>query len=243
MTNIVRNVFLWLGSRGGWFLAGVLVVIVGTWAFISLTDEVREGGTNRFDHRANAYFHDHPGPRWLQDGGRDITALGGVTVLSLVVIAVAGYLWLERKYGMMVLVIVATLGGLALTTSVKHVIDRPRPPQRQAGLITYTQSFPSGHSALSASVYVTLGSLLARTTPHRRLKFYFMSIALLLTGLIGCSRVYLGAHYPTDVLAGWTVGLVWAILCWLVARELQKRHVVEQEEEWNSEFPIPRIPE
>jgi len=99
----------------------------------------------------------------------------------------------------------------------------------QPGTIVYTTSFPSGHSALSAATYLTLGALLARAMQSRILKFYFLLIAMVLTFLVGMSRIYLGAHYPTDVLAGWTVGLVWSLLCWIVARELQRRNVVEGE--------------
>ena len=82
---------------------------------------------------------------------------------------------------------------------------------------------------LSAVVYLTLGSLLTRLVPERRVKIYFLVVALGLTFLVGVSRVYMGVHYPTDVLAGWTAGLVWALLCWLAARQLQKRGKVEKD--------------
>src|SRR2546421_10374351 len=223
------SVLKWLGSRGAVFLVSVLVIVLGVWGFIGLTDTVMEGHTQRFDQRVNAFFIHHPGPPFFQDAGRDLTALGGVTVLTLGIAAVAGYLFLSGQRGLMILVIIATVGGLLVTTSLKHWIDRPRPPLMQPGTIVYTTSFPSGHSALSAATYLTLGALLARAMQSRILKFYFLLIALILTFLVGMSRVYLGAHYPTDVLAGWTVGLVWSLLCWIVARELQRRNVVEGE--------------
>jgi undecaprenyl-diphosphatase len=80
---------------------------------------------------------------------------------------------------------------------------------------------------LAAVVYLTLGALLARVAERRRVRTYFIAAAFLLTGLVGGSRVYLGVHYPTDVLAGWALGLAWALLCWLIARYLQSRGKVE----------------
>lgn len=76
---------------------------------------------------------------------------------------------------------------------------------------------------MSAIVYLTLDALLTRLVAKTQLKFYFLAVAALLSGLVGLSRTYMGVHYPTDVLAGWTVGLVWATLCWVIARSLQKR--------------------
>ena len=123
-----------------------------------------QGDTQLFDRPPTNYFHDHPGSRELQEAGRDITALGGVAVLTLMVAAVVGYLMLTRKYAMMVFVIIATLGGLLLTVSLKHVIDRDRPPNRADSGVVYTQSLPTGHTPLSASTYFTLGGLLGRNT-------------------------------------------------------------------------------
>ena len=129
--------------------------------------------------------------------------------------------------GAMWLVIVSALGGLAASTFLKSLFERPRPSLVPHLDIVYTSSFPSGHSMLSATVYLTLGVLLGRFVQQRVLKAYFLIVALLLTSLVGASRVYLGVHYPTDVLAGWAVGLTWALVCWLVARYLQHQGTVE----------------
>lgn len=225
----------WLAGHVNIVLVAVLLIVGGTWGFIELADGVRDGDTQRFDDWAVRAMRraDDPsqpiGPRWLPEVGRDLTALGGVAVLTLTTVFVAGYLLIVRKYHAMWLVLAATLGGLLISTLLKHLIDRARPDLVPHLSHVYTSSFPSGHSMLSAVVYLTLGALLTRLAAERRVKLYFLAAALLLTFLVGVSRVYMGVHYPTDVLAGWTAGLVWALLCWLVARYLQRRGAIEKD--------------
>jgi undecaprenyl-diphosphatase len=210
-------------------LAAVLVIVAGTWGFIELADKVEEGRTQHFDERVIEWCNRHPGPPWLQDVGRDLTALGGITVLTLVTIAVGIFLLISGKRGAAVLMVVAVVGGLVISSVIKHFVSRDRPPQQFRQAYVFTKSFPSGHSMLSAVTYLTLGALLAQVTKGKWLKVYIISVAIIITGLVGISRVYLRVHWPTDVLAGWTAGLVWAILCQLVARWLQRRGAVEQE--------------
>jgi undecaprenyl-diphosphatase len=223
-------------------MVAMLIAVAGVWAFIALADEVLEGDTQHFDNRV-MHLLQRPatpadgdaatatlpiGPPWLREVGRDLTALGGVAVLTLVTFAVAGFLAISGKYRAMVLVLVATFGGLLISTVLKHLVDRPRPDVSHFSYV-YTSSFPSGHSMLSAVVYLTLGSMLTRLVPNRIEKFYFLAVAMMLTFLVGISRVYMGVHYPTDVLAGWTAGLTWAVICWMVTRVLQKRGQVEKD--------------
>jgi undecaprenyl-diphosphatase len=111
---------------------------------------------------------------------------------------------------------------------MKDFFSRPRPPYAEMVPYVTTASFPSGHSMLSTVVYMTLAVLLARTTRQRCFKIYLIAVAAFLTTIIGFSRVYLGVHYPTDVLAGWAAGLTWAMLCWLVIYFLQKTGLVER---------------
>ena len=231
-----RSLLAWVRGHGNLLLLVVtLVVVGGVWGFVELADEVMQGDTQQFDDWAIRALRrpDDPavpvGPRWLHELGRDMTALGGVAVMMMLTGAVAGYFLLVKKYHAMWLVLAATLGGLLLSTGLKWGFDRNRPQLVPHLSQVYTSSFPSGHSMLSAVVYLTLGSLLTRLVPERRVKIYFLVVALLLTFLVGVSRVYMGVHYPTDVLAGWTAGLVWALLCWLAARQLQKRGAVERD--------------
>jgi undecaprenyl-diphosphatase len=242
LTDRAVWLYHWLRDHNNLLLLAVALLIVGgVWGFVSIAEEVVEGDTQAFDEWAVKALRmpdpDAPngpqvplGPKWLREVGRDMTALGGVAVLALMTFGVAGYLLMIRKYHAMWLVLVATAGGLLASTGLKWVFDRPRPGVDHYSHV-YTSSFPSGHSMLAAVVYLTLGSLLTRLVPNRYIKMYVIGVALLLTFLIGVSRVYMGVHYPTDVLAGWTAGLVWAMLCWIVARQLQKRGAVERDVE------------
>lgn len=169
------------------------------------------------------------GPEWLLGAMRDLTALGSATVLVLFVLAVAGALLARRQYHALVFLLVAALGGMLLNILLKPVFGRARPDIALRLTEVRSLSFPSGHAMGSAIIYFTLAALLARLVEPRALKLYFLGLAALLSFLVGASRVYLGVHYPTDVLAGWTVGLAWALLCWTVARYLQGRGSVEPE--------------
>jgi undecaprenyl-diphosphatase len=197
--------------------------------FITLSDEVSEGETQDFDERVLRMLRDPAdpsvarGPRWLAVSAEEVTALGGVTVLCLVTLAVCGFLVLARRYRTLLLVLAATLGGGVLNTLLKQLFSRPRPSVVPHLTEVMTQSFPSGHAMLSATVYLTLGGLLAQLAERRRLKAYIIGVALLLCLVVGLTRVYLGVHYPTDVLAGWVAGLSWALLTALVARGLHRR--------------------
>jgi undecaprenyl-diphosphatase len=210
-----------------------LVVIAGTWAFVELAGDVLEGDTQAFDRwllqalRSPEDPEWPRGPRWLVEVGRDITAFGSSVVVALLTAAVVGYLWLQRTYGALWFVVVATAGGGLLSHMLKALFARER-PEPVPCLWVSSPSFPSGHAILAAVVYLTLGILLARLEPRPLLKVYFLGVMMALACLVGVSRVYLGVHYPTDVLAGWTVGLVWGLLCWLAAWYLQRRGAVER---------------
>jgi undecaprenyl-diphosphatase len=158
---------------------------------------------------------------------RDITSLGSVAVLGIVSVVVVAYLLLERSRAEALLVLVAVLGGVAINSLLKIQFARPRPDLFVPAAKVFTASFPSGHAALSAITYMTLAALLARTTVDQRLRYYFVAVAVALTFMIGVSRVYLGVHYPTDVLAGWCIGSAWALICWAIMTRLQQKGQIE----------------
>jgi len=116
-----------------------------------------------------------------------------------------------------------------LSGILKLGVDRPRPDLVPHLVEEYTASFPSGHAMLSAVVYLMLGGLLSRVEGPRCIKIYVLSVSLILTFLVGLSRIYLGVHWPTDVLAGWCAGATWAVLCWRVALALQRRGEIERD--------------
>ena len=168
------------------------------------------------------------GPAWLPETARDVTALGSTFVLALATAGVVAFLGLDRRYQAMTFVAASTVGGWLLSAGLKAAFDRPRPDLVPHLMRAYFSSYPSGHSMMSAVVYLTLGGLVSRLVAERRLRFFFLTLAAFLAMIVGLSRVYLGVHYPTDVLAGWTAGGAWATLCWLVGRQLQREGKVEQ---------------
>ncbi|OQM74843.1 phosphatase PAP2 family protein [Manganibacter manganicus] len=163
------------------------------------------------------------GPFWLPSAVRDITSLGSTIVLMLAMLSVVAYLLLIRRGASAVFVFVAIVSGQMLASLLKYGVGRPRPEIVSHLVAVHTPSFPSGHAMVSAVTYLTLGALAAHFLPHRLAKVYVMGLALLTTLLVGLSRLYLGVHWPSDVLGGWCAGFAWAMLCWLAARWLQEK--------------------
>lgn len=211
-----------------------LLVAGGIWGFVELADEVIEGDTRQIDEwimlllRNPEDLSDPLGPQWFEEMMRDITAFGSIIFLTLFSLAVVGFLVLKKKKGMALYTTTAISGGLLLSTLLKHSFNRPRPDLVPHGSYVMSASFPSGHSMLSAVVFLTMGGLIARYTKQKQLKVYVLMLSILATFMVGCSRVYLGVHWPTDVLAGWTAGASWALFCWVCVIFLQRRGQVEE---------------
>ena len=218
-------------------LAGSILALALVWIFIALAGAVTDGDTRAFDERVLTALRradNHAelrGPVWLRIGAEDITALGSATVLGLTVLAVTGYLFLHGLYRNGLFVFVASTGGWVLNWVLKGFFDRARPEIVPPLRDVLSSSFPSGHALTSAAVYVTLGALLMRIAQGRLAKYYCIAIAMFVTLLVGCSRVVLGVHYPTDVVAGWLIGLSWALLCWTIERALERRAGLRREQQ------------
>jgi undecaprenyl-diphosphatase len=206
-----------------------IVIAGGLWGFLELTEVARDGAPHSLDSDILLFFRveGHPdtpiGPPWLQGATRDITALGSASVLTLVTAATAIYLFLVRKWATGLFVIAAIASGQVLSSLLKAGVDRPRPELVSHLMQETSLSFPSGHAMISALAYLTLGALASRAVHGRTAKAYVLSLAVFVALLVGVSRIYLGVHWPSDVLAGWCAGFAWAMLWWLAARLLQQR--------------------
>lgn len=228
-----------LFSRLGRFELLLLVLpglaAAALWGFVALVDEMLEGEISNLDGRLLLALR-HPqdasdplGPHWFEEMMRDITAFGGTGPLAFITLAGILYLLLRKRRRTALFLFVAIAGGQLLSSALKFGFDRPRPDLVPHGMTVYTASFPSGHAMMTAIVYLTLAALLARSESRRRLKAFPLLLAACVTLLVGISRVYLGVHWPSDVLGGWMIGSAWAAACWTLAVLLQRRGELEGE--------------
>ena len=214
-------------------MAFILTIAVLLFAFGFIAQEVAKGKTSTFDRRVILALRNPTdpsvliGPAWLPEAVRDLTSLGSILVVGITTLAVVGYLFLAGKRAVALLMLIAVIGGIALNDLLKVAFAHARPDFVPHTARVFTTSFPSGHATLSAITYLTIGALLARSQPPFTISLYFMSLAAFLTAIIGVSRIYLGVHYPTDVLGGWCIGTAWAIGCWAIMARMQSVGQVE----------------
>jgi len=212
-----------LGALAALFIAGLGVSI-----FLWIADEMQEEGPHGIDERVLMFLrpganpHDALGPAWLQQAATELTTLGGTTNLSLIVLIAIAFLLLHRRVASALFVLTAVLGGTGISEIIKAMFGRDRPPLIYRAVVSTNASFPSGHAMLSTITYLTLGALLAQVMPGRRQKVFVFTTAVILALIIGASRVYLGVHWLTDVLAGWSLGAAWAMICWLAAWSIRR---------------------
>lgn len=210
-------------------LATVIAIAGCLYGFVEMAEVARDTQAHGFDTAILLAFRepgnpsDPIGPAWVEEAVRDLTALGSGSVLVFITAVTIGYLLLTSRRAAALFVLVSVAGGQVLSSVLKLGIDRPRPELVPHLAEVFTMSFPSGHAMLSAVTYLTLGALAARVAPSRATSIYLLSIAVLATFVVGASRVYLGVHWPSDVLAGWCAGASWAMLCWLVSQWLLRR--------------------
>ena len=217
-------------------LAAFAIVALGILTFAAIADEAGEGEARAFDTSIILALRapDNPseliGPAWLDIAVSDVTSLGGFVVLGFLVLSVVIYLLMQGRWKNAVVVAGASASGMILSEGLKIGFGRPRPELVPQLAEVHSLSFPSGHAMLSAVIYLTLGALLARFHKRKRERALIMLYAVLVTIMVGASRVYLGVHWPTDVIAGWALGAAWAALWWLFAwKFLGDKHPGETE--------------
>lgn len=210
-------------------LAAIVMIAGGAVLFIDLAEDLGDADHQSFDETVLRWLHPGPdfadpiGPAWLDRAMADVTSLGSLAVLGLMGVAVLGYLLIEKRLAQAGLLVLSLAGGLVLSETMKSVFERTRPPDVYHAAGALNASFPSGHALLATTAYLTLGAMLAQAMTRRRLRVYAVAWGVALAVLVGVSRIYLGVHWASDVLAGWALGAAWAMACWLVERWMLRR--------------------
>lgn len=195
--------------------------MLAAWLVIGL---LTQGGMAAIDHRVLAIFHnvydpnDPIGPDWLESVMRDITSLGSNVVIIMITAGAAAVLGMMGRKGPAILLTVSITATFILNAVLKSAVDRARPDFLAPSIAVETASFPSSHAMMSAALYLLLAGIAAREIADRRLATALIVAAGGLTFVIGATRVYLGAHWPSDVLAGWLLGAAAALAAWQLAR-------------------------
>ncbi len=207
----------------------IFIIVTAGWLFIIIASNVKDGSTQNFDQGIIELFRE-PGTKSKAVGSeeltntmRDITALGGGPVIFIITLSVTGFLILRKDYHSVFLVLFAVIGGALIDLWFKHLFGRTRPLLEYQLVQEHTLSFPSGHSMMSAVIYLSLAVLVSRILVRRIMRLYVIIVAILLSFIIGISRIYLGVHYPTDVIGGWSLGLAWAGVCWFISYYTERK--------------------
>lgn len=205
-------------------LLALLIAGLGVMTFVEVADDMTEADGQALDQQILAALRpyandpDRPwGPWWLKEAAGDITSLGGISVLGLFALIVIVFLLSQRKWLSSLLLALGLAGGVGLSEGLKAVFERERPPASLRAVETLNASFPSGHALLATVFYLSVAVMLTRAFPRQRFKVFVLVIGMVLAMLVGLTRIYLGAHWASDVFAGWAVGAAWAMILWLVA--------------------------
>ena len=238
---IGRHVQGFYAAVGVFLFIGLAIVTVGAAVFAQIAQAMVEGQTQSFDEAILTFMGQNGAP-WLDTTALEVTALGARVVVYMVVLVASAFLWQSRHHYSAALLWVAVIGAGLINTVLKISFNRPRPdvfPWRtqHVGLA----SFPSGHAMTSIVVYGTLAFLIARLAPTRLLKRLVWALAIFVILVVGLSRLYLGVHYPSDVLAGFVIGAAWAVTCALgieAVRYFRGRKPGVEAEEHDLDVPV-----
>ncbi|TAL28822.1 phosphatase PAP2 family protein [Phenylobacterium sp.] len=226
MANILPRVWTILKRFEARVLIGLFLVAATLLAFLGIAEEMAEGETRDIDSRlilalrSPGDLNDPIGSHGVEEAVRDITALGGTTLVVVVtLVAVLAFVFHKKRIHAVVMA-GAVVAAWASSQFTKGLFSRPRPDLVPHEVYVYTGSFPSGHSTMSTAAFLTLAMLIASLEMKRRSKALALTLAALIVVSVGFSRVYLGVHWPSDVLAGWCLGAGWALVGWLALRLL-----------------------
>ena len=208
-------------------LGALAVITLGIMTFVEIADDMTEADGQAFDQMVLNWMQpvagQPRGPWWLHEAAADITSLGGIAVLGLFAIVAIGMLLSLKKRLSALLLVVGLAGGVALSEGLKAMFERERPPAVYQAVETLNASFPSGHALLSTVFYLSVAVMMTRAFPRRRLKAYVLGVGMVFAMMVGLTRVYLGAHWASDVMAGWCIGAAWAMALWLVSYAVERR--------------------
>ena len=200
-----------ISALGAELLGALLALTAGAWLFGWMVEDLTEGDT-QIDQRFANWLHEHATPG-LTTFFESVTRLGNLTTLIVVVAVAAAVLWRQRRIADLQLLLLASIGAEVITVGLKLGFQRQRPFFADPLATESTFSFPSGHASVSLAVYGTLGFIIARHLRDRRAQFAVLAAAALLIVVIGFSRLYLGVHFLSDVIAGFSLGIAWVSLC------------------------------
>ncbi|MEO6877451.1 MAG: phosphatase PAP2 family protein [Gemmatimonadaceae bacterium] len=213
----VRNAYAVFGI---FLVGGAAVAVACTWAFAKIAGNVRQGHTQQFDDAVMRWMAAHQS-KPIEAVMVEVTSLGTGVVVGMIVLVAGMFLWLNHHKHSTILLIAATGGGIVLDNLLKIGFNRPRPQIFQWGTYAMSSSFPSGHAMSSVIVYGTVAYLAARLQQRLASRILTMLVAAFMIAAICFSRLYLGVHYPSDVVAGVVIGLAWAGFCMAVLEAAQ----------------------
>jgi undecaprenyl-diphosphatase len=207
----------------------ILLLLATAGLALHIAEEILEGDVFASDRAILLALRDPAdpgtpiGPAWLRQSAVDVTALGGFTLLWLFGAAGVIYLLMRRRRAEAAWIAASLIGSALINSALKSFFHRVRPDVVPHLVDVSSASFPSGHAMSSAAIYLTLGVMLAETDPRPVGRMFIMGFMTLLSVAIGCTRVYLGVHWPSDVVAGWCFGATWALIVFAANRWLRRQ--------------------
>ncbi len=210
-------------------LGSIFVIVCCLWGFLRLATKIMGQQDLYYDQkillsmRQSIDLAEPIGPLFLKDAMVDLSALGSVSVALVIFVTVLGLLLIQRQHRLVIFMTLSIFGGSALSIFLKTLFMRSRPDLIPHLTPAHYYSFPSGHSMTATVVYFTLAMVLSEAAHEKIIKHYILICAILIIGIVGISRVYIGVHWPSDVLGGWMMGTAWALLCWLIQRSTKKK--------------------